>query len=38
MFGTIKSVDIENAKLEVLVDLFGQETVVELEFSQISKS
>ena len=37
MFGTIKSVDIENAKLEVLVDLFGQETVVELEFSQISK-
>ena len=38
MFGTIKSVDIENAKLEVLVDLFGQETVVELEFSQISKN
>ena len=38
MFGTIKSVDIENAKLEVLVDLFGQETPVELEFSQISKS
>ena len=38
MFGTIKTVDIENAKLEVLVDLFGQETVVELEFSQISKN
>lgn len=38
MFGTIKSVDIENAKLEVLVDLFGQETTVELEFSQISKN
>ena len=37
MFGTIKNVDIENAKLEVLVDLFGQETAIELEFSQISK-
>ena len=36
MFGTIKNVDIENAKLEVLVDLFGQETAIELEFSQIS--
>ena len=38
MFGEIKSVDIEKATLEVNVDLFGQETVVELEFSQISKS
>lgn len=37
MFGKIKSVDIENAKLEIIVDLFGQETTVELEFSQISK-
>ena len=38
MYGTIKSVDIEKAMLEVIVDLFGQETTVELEFSQISKS
>lgn len=37
MFGSIKSVDIKNAKLEVAIDLFGQETVVELELSQISK-
>lgn len=37
MMGTIKSVDIENAKLEVSIDLFGQETAIELEFSQISK-
>ena len=37
MFGKIKSVDIENAKLEIIVDLFGQETTVELAFSEISK-
>ncbi len=38
MLGTIKSVDIENSKLEVALDLFGQETIVELNFSQISKA
>ena len=38
MYGTIKSTDLENAKLEVALDLFGQETIVELEFSQISVS
>jgi len=38
MMGTIKSIDLENAKLEVALDLFGQETIVELELSQISKS
>ena len=37
MFGIIKSVDIENAKLDVAIDLFGQETIVELAFSEISK-
>lgn len=37
MFGKIKSVDTANAKLEIAIDLFGQETTVELEFSQISK-
>ena len=37
MMGTIKSVDIDNAKLEVSIDLFGQETTVELNFSEISK-
>jgi transcriptional antiterminator NusG len=38
MYGTIKSVDIKEAKLEVAVDLFGQETIVELELSQITKA
>jgi transcription termination/antitermination protein NusG len=38
MYGTIKSVDVKNAKLEVALDLFGQETIVELELSQISKA
>lgn len=37
MYGTIKSIDLENAKLEVVLDLFGQETIVELELTQISK-
>ncbi len=37
MFGKIKTLDIENSKLEVILDLFGQETTVELEFSQIEK-
>ena len=38
MYGKIKSVDVANAILEVVLDLFGQETVVELKLSQISKS
>ncbi len=38
MYGKIKSVDLKEAKLEVAVDLFGQETVVELDLSQISKA
>ena len=38
MFGKVKSIDLENAKLEVALDLFGQETIVELELSQISKA
>lgn len=38
MYGTVKSVDLENTKLEVALDLFGQETIVELELSQISKA
>lgn len=37
MYGTIKSIDLEHAKLEVALDLFGQETIVELELAQISK-
>ena len=38
MYGKIKSIDIPNNKIEVLLDLFGQETTVELEIAQISKS
>lgn len=36
MEGTIDSIDKENAKLNVLIDLFGQETPVELEMFQIN--
>ncbi len=38
MMGTIDSIDIENNKLNVLIDLFGQETPVELELFQVSKA
>ena len=38
MFGKIKSVDLENAKLEVALDLFGQETMVELGINEIEKA
>ena len=38
MFGTIKSTNLKESKLEVSIDLFGQETTVELELSQISKA
>ena len=37
MIGSVKTIDLENAKLEVALDLFGQETIVELELSQINK-
>lgn len=38
MFGKIKTIDPTSGTLEVMLDLFGQETVVELEISQISKA
>ena len=38
MFGTIDSVDMPNQKVMLLVDLFGQETSVEVELSQIEKA
>jgi len=38
MFGTIDSVDLPNGKVSLLVDLFGQETSVEVELSQIEKA
>ncbi len=35
MYGVIESIDLPNQKLELNVDLFGQETTVEAELSQI---
>ena len=37
MSGTIESIDTENNIANVLVDLFGQETSVEVELGQIDK-
>lgn len=37
MEGKIDNIDMENTKLTVLIDLFGQETPVEVDFAQISK-
>ena len=37
MSGTIDSIDNENNRLNVLIDLFGQETPVEVELFQVSK-
>ena len=38
MTGTIESIDLENKIVNALVDLFGQETSVEVELSQIEKA
>ena len=38
MFGKIETLDEENQKLTVLIDLFGQETPVEVELTQITKA
>ena len=37
MYGKVQSIDLENEKLNVLIDLFGQETPVEVDLVQISK-
>ena len=38
MFGVVDSVDLPNQKVMLLVDLFGQETSVEVEIGQIEKA
>jgi transcriptional antiterminator NusG len=38
MLGRIDSVDKENNRLNVLIDLFGQETPVEVELFQVNKA
>ncbi len=37
MFGKIKSIDMEKQQLEVSLDLFGQETIVELNLTEIER-
>jgi len=37
MTGAIDNLDLENSRLNVLIDLFGQETPVEVELFQVSK-
>jgi transcriptional antiterminator NusG len=37
MFGTVKSFDVESTMLEVAIDLFGQETIVEIPLAEIEK-
>ena len=38
MEGNIDTIDTENSRLTVLIDLFGQETAVEVDIVQISKN
>ena len=38
MMGKVDSIDLENNRLNVLIDLFGQETPVEVEVYQVSKA
>ena len=38
MEGKVESIDLENKIINVIVDLFGQETSVEVEVSQIDKA
>ncbi|MBM3659939.1 MAG: transcription termination/antitermination protein NusG [Actinobacteria bacterium] len=35
--GTISEIDVDRSKLKVLVNIFGRETPVELEFGQVAK-
>ncbi len=37
-FGTVGAIDMERAKVRVLVSFFGHETPVELDFLQVEKA
>ena len=38
MFGVVKGMDMEHQQVEVIIDLFGQETTVELGIAEIEKA
>ncbi len=38
MMGVVDTIDLENSRLNVLIDLFGQETPVEVELFQVNKA
>ena len=38
MYGKIQSVDLKNNTITVLIDLFGQETPVDVTLSQVEKA
>ena len=38
MIGVVDNIDLENNRLNVLIDLFGQETPVEVELFQVSRA
>lgn len=38
MIGKVDNIDLENNRLNVLIDLFGQETPVEVEVYQVNKA
>jgi transcriptional antiterminator NusG len=38
MFGKVEEIDLKQQKLTILIDLFGQETPVEVELTQIEKA
>lgn len=37
MFGKVKTIDMQTQTVEVALDLFGQETIVEVGFNEIAK-
>ena len=38
MYGKVKNLETGNSTIEVVLDLFGQETIVELELSEIEQA
>ena len=38
MYGKVKNIDLATQKLEVALDLFGQETIVELNLTEIERA